>query len=136
MTRTMVDTSAYCAFMRGHRGIVQEIRSATALYMSAIVLGELRAGFAVGGKRQQNEAELLDFLNSPRVQTITLDESTSVFYATIYCGLRKAGTPIPTNDLWIAAGAMQHGLVLLTLDRHFEMVPQIIVSRHIPEVNG
>ena len=128
MNSLLVDTSAYSAFMRGHAEVVQEMRAASLLYMSPIVLGELHAGFAAGDKRETNEAELQEFLDSPRIRMMSIEEETSVFYATIYAGLRKAGTPIPTNDLWIAAGAMQHGLVVLTQDRHFVNVAQIIVN--------
>ena len=130
MNSLLVDTSAYSAFMRGHTSVVEEVRTAKMLYLSPIVLGELHAGFVAGGRRQKNETELLDFLESPRVRTLAIDEETSVFYASIYAQLRKAGTPIPSNDLWIAAGAMQHGLVLMTLDHHFEHVAQVILSWH------
>jgi predicted nucleic acid-binding protein len=127
MNSLLVDTSAYSAFMRGNAIVVQEIQTANVLYISPIVLGELHSGFAAGSRQEQNEATLQEFLDSPRVQTMTIDEETSLFYATIYAGLRQAGTPIPTNDLWIAASAMQHGLVVLTQDSHFEHVAQIIV---------
>jgi tRNA(fMet)-specific endonuclease VapC len=127
MKSLLLDTSAYSAFMRGHEDVVMEFRLADNLVLNPIVLGELHSGFAAGGQQKKNEAELQAFLDSPRVRLVTMDEETSVFYATIYAGLRKAGKPIPTNDLWIAASAMQHGLVLLTLDSHFEHVSQVII---------
>ena len=130
MNRLLVDTSAYSAFMRGHSGVVLEIKTAASLFVNPIVLGELHAGFAAGKRREKNEIELKAFLNSPRVEILCLDEDTSVFYATIYAELRKVGKPIPTNDLWIAATAMQHGLGLLTLDSHFEHVKQVVLSLH------
>ena len=91
LKRLMVDTSAYSAFMRGHSGVAQEIRTADELYMSAIVLGELRAGFSTGSKPQQNEAELMEVLNSPRVFPAHIDDETSIFYSALYSGLQQAG---------------------------------------------
>jgi len=90
------------------------------------VLGEILAGFVSGKRNEKNRAELAGFLESPRVSLIDLDDATAERYAMIYATLKTAGTPIPTNDLWIAASAMQHGLFLLTLDAHFTKVPQIL----------
>ncbi len=130
--RLLIDTCAYSEFKRGHHGITEEIASSPNLILNPIVLGELRAGFAAGVRRANNEAELQYFVDSPRVEVLPIDEETSVFYAQIHLTLRKAGRPIPTNDLWIAASAMQYGCVLLTMDRHFEKVAQIIVRRYDP----
>ena len=82
--------------------------------------------FLSGERRAKNETELARFLESPRVSLIDVDEGTAERYAVIFTTLRKAGTPIPTNDLWIAASAMQYGLRLLTRDAHFAKVPQIL----------
>ncbi len=90
------------------------------------MLGELRAGFIAGAHRRKNEREMDLFLSSPRVSVAPVDEETSGFYAAIVHGLRVAGTPIPTNDIWIAASAMQHGLRVITTDRHFAKIPQIL----------
>jgi tRNA(fMet)-specific endonuclease VapC len=126
VNRFLLDTSAYAAFMRGHPHTVAAIRQADEITLSATVLGEMLAGFMSGGQRKKNEAELARFLESPRVSLIDVDEQTAERYAVIFTTLRAAGTPIPTNDLWIAASAMQHGLRLLTLDAHFQQVPQIL----------
>ena len=126
MTRLLVDTSAYAAFMRGGVEAVTAIREAEEIFLSATVLGELLAGFLAGRQRANNEAELERFLASPRVHIIDVDEGTAQRYAVIFATLRSAGTPTPTNDLWIAASAMQHGLELVTLDEHFRKVPQIL----------
>jgi len=128
MKRILVDTSAYSAFMRGRQQVVEAFQIAERIFVNPIVLGELRAGFAAGGRREKNDAELQAFLNSPRVEVALIDEETSVFYASIYRALRQAGTPIPTNDLWIAASAMQHGLCLVTTDAHFQKVSSIILE--------
>jgi tRNA(fMet)-specific endonuclease VapC len=128
MKRVLVDTSAYSAFMRGRKEVVEALQIAEHIFLNPIVLGELRAGFAAGGRREKNETELQQFLSSPRVAVALLDEETSVFYASIYSALRQAGTPIPTNDLWIASTAMQLGLCLLTTDAHFRRVQSIILE--------
>jgi tRNA(fMet)-specific endonuclease VapC len=126
--RLMLDTTAVSAFFKGHEEIGQYISSADELYISPVVIGELLAGFIMG-KREQGNRELLDeFLSSPRVRVTDIDRETSERYAAIFGHLKKSGTPIPTNDLWIAASAMQHGLKLLATDRHYLKVPQIITT--------
>jgi tRNA(fMet)-specific endonuclease VapC len=126
VNRLLIDTSAYAAFMKGQPEAVTALREADEIYLNAVVLGEMLAGFLSGQRRARNEAELARFLDSPRVNLIDVDEGTAERYAVIFTTLRKAGTPIPTNDLWIAASAMQHGLRLLTLDGHFAKVTQIL----------
>lgn len=127
MTRILVDTSAYSAFKRGIEAIAEELRNAGEIFVSSVVLGELRAGFAHGNSPERNESELRAFLSLPRVRMVSIDDATSVWYATIYAHLRRVGTPVPSNDLWIAATAMQHGLIVLTRDAHFRLVPEIVV---------
>ena len=105
--RLLVDTSAYSALRRGIESIVYELQSADEVFVNSIVLGELRAGFAYRAVTERNESELRAFLDLPRVKTIDIDDETSVFYAAIYASLRRAGTPVPSNGLWIAATAMQ-----------------------------
>lgn len=124
----LLDTSAYSAFMRGQADVVEALRRANAVVLTPVVLGELSAGFRRGRQRARNEALLGRFLASPRVQVIPLDEGTAERYAVILNALWTAGTPIPTNDVWIAASAMQHGLVVLTMDAHYQKVAQILVD--------
>ena len=124
--RLLLDTSAYSALMNGHTEIDRLTREAGELYLDAIVLGELFAGFVRGRHREKNRAEFERFASSPRVNFVEIDEVTAERYAVIFAALRKAGTPIPTNDMWIAASAMQHGLDIATFDSHFTRVPQVI----------
>jgi tRNA(fMet)-specific endonuclease VapC len=126
--RLLVDTSAYSGFMRGHPEIKVAIQEADEIYVNSIVLGELGAGFIKGGRRRKNEAELKRFLGSPRVNLVDVTENTAERYAVILNSLWQAGTPIPTNDIWIAASAMEHGLQVLTTDDHYQKVPQILVK--------
>jgi tRNA(fMet)-specific endonuclease VapC len=126
--RLLVDTSAYSAFMRGHGDTKVALQEADEIFVNSIVLGELRAGFMKGRRRRRNEDELNRFLASPRVKLLDVTEETAERYAIILNSLWQAGTPIPTNDIWIAAGAMEYGLELLTTDDHYQKVPQVIVN--------
>jgi tRNA(fMet)-specific endonuclease VapC len=126
VTRVLVDTSAYSAFFRGHSGVKALFQKVDEIVLSPIVLGELRAGFIAGAHRRKNERELDLFVRSSRVSIASIDEETSACYAAIVHGLRVAGTPVPTNDIWIAASAMRHGLRVITTDRHFAKMPQIL----------
>lgn len=93
--------------------------------VSTITLGELRTGFLLGNRQRRNEAELDSFLDNPVVQVLTVDSETSRQYAEIVAELRKAGTPIPTNDIWIAATAARNGTSVLTCDDHFERIGRV-----------
>lgn len=125
----VLDTSAYSAFMRGNEELKLALQRADRIVLTPIVLGELGAGFRAGAHQKKNEAELRRFLSSPRVGVVAVDAETAERYAVILHGLRQAGTPIPTNDIWIAASAMQYGLRVLTTDLHYDRISQIIVER-------
>lgn len=122
----MLDTSAVSAFFQGHDEIGRHVSAADELHINPVVLGELLAGFMLGRREKKNRQVLEGFLSSPRMRVIAMDAETSERYATIFAYLRTNGTPIPTNDLWIAASAMQHGLKLLTTDGYYLKVPQVI----------
>jgi tRNA(fMet)-specific endonuclease VapC len=126
--KVMLDTSAYSAYLRGNAEVRQALREADEIYLNAVVLGELYAGFARGGREKKNRDILREFLSSPRVQVAVIDEETVERYTAIITYLWSKGTPLPTSDLWIAATAMQYGLKLITTDSHFRNIPQIIVE--------
>ena len=126
--RIMLDISAYTAFLMGNSKIKLSIQQAEEVFLNPIILGELMAGFLMGKNEKRNRAILQDFLSSPRVKIVEIDEETSERYAVIVGHLRIRGTPIPTNDIWIAASAMQQGLKVLTTDKHYLEVPQIITE--------
>ena len=129
MGSVMLDTSAYALFKRGHQGIATALRETRSILLPAVVMGELYAGFEVGDRRQKNRDELDEFFRSSRVSLVDITNETAERYARIYAYLREAGLPIPTNDLWIAASAMEHSAELITADSHFLQLPQIMV-RH------
>lgn len=132
MSALMLDTSAYAAFKLGREDALAAVRSRERIVLPSIVLGELLGGFANGRHEERNRAELDELLSSPRVSVIAIGRDTAERYAVIYSFLRRAGAPVPTNDLWIAAAAMEHGAQLLTADAHFLKIPQIIVRRLAP----
>jgi predicted nucleic acid-binding protein len=125
VSRVLLDTSAYSAGERGHKEVGAALTEADQIVFSPVVLGELRAGFLGGSRPGINEQALQKFLNGPRVTVIPMGEETAHCYAVIAHGLKKSGAPIPTNDIWIAASAMEHGLPVLTVDGDFQRVAQI-----------
>jgi len=126
--RLLLDTYAYSAVARGNRELQQAIEQAEEICLSPIVIGELRAGFLHGSRVKENERGLRKFLALPGVSLLVVAENTAARYAEIVAFLRKAGTPIPTNDIWIAASALEHGLRLLTTDAHFRRIPFVAIE--------
>ncbi len=123
--RFALDTNRLSDFLEGAAEAVDRVQLAERLFVPVIVLGEIRAGFLAGRAAAANEARLAQFLDSQRVFVLPVDASTSFHYGRIFAALRKRGTPIPQNDLWIAALAFQHALPLYTRDTHFRHLPEI-----------
>jgi predicted nucleic acid-binding protein len=124
--RLILDTNRYTDMMRGDAEVTETVERAERTYLPVIVLGELRAGFMGGSRQGENERRLHAFLRKPPVRVLVPDEQTSVHYAALFHQLRLQGTPIPFNDLWIAALTLQHGLALYARDRHFDHLPQLM----------
>lgn len=122
MKKVMIDTNIYTLAMRGDRETTDLLRKVDSIGISVISIGELTAGFQAGGREKKNREELELFLDSQRVVVFDIDVETAELYASIFNQLKSAGTPIPTNDIWIAASAFQHGYRLFSKDRHFEDV--------------
>ena len=120
-----LDTNRYTDLCRGDVSVVDTIELAEEVWLPFIVLGELRAGFAVGTQGSRNEAVLRRFLLKPRIAVLFADEQTTHHYGAVYRQLRKQRTPIPTNDMWIAALVLQHSLILFARDEHFDALPQL-----------
>ena len=123
--RLALDTNRYTDLCRGNADVVETIESADEVWLPFIVLGELRAGFAVGTQGPRNEAILRRFLLKPGVHVLYPDEQTTYHYANVYRQLRTQRTAIPTNDMWIAALVLQHSLTLCDRDAHFDALPQL-----------
>jgi tRNA(fMet)-specific endonuclease VapC len=124
--RVALDTNRYVDFCRGEPVAIDVIQQAHHIFVPFVVLGELRTGFLGGNRNRQNERILTRFLNSNRVEILHADDQTTHHYARVFQELRENGTPIPTNDLWIAALVIQHDLSLFARDRHFDHLPQLV----------
>ena len=129
----LLDTNAYSAFKRNTPEAVEIIRHAPVIGINSIVLGELLAGFGVGKREALNRQELDSFLASSRVKRLTVDEGTSEYYSIIYRNLKQKGQPIPTNDMWIAAIAFQHGFAVFTYDGHFQYVDGLQIGNRLTD---
>lgn len=123
--RIALDTNRYSDFWNGEAEVVRTIEGAESVYVPFVVLGELRSGFLNGSRSAENERVLRRFLNKPDTHILLPDEATTLHYASIYHQLRVRGTPIPINDVWIAALVLQHGLALYARDKHFDHLPQL-----------
>jgi len=127
MNPVLIDTNVYAAFKRGWPEAMTVLDDAPRIGMSTVVIGELLGGFALGSQEERNRQELAQFLDVPGVVVLPVDMQTAEHYARVYLALRQAGRPIPTNDMWIAATAIQHGFGLSSYDRHFEFVGDLQV---------
>ncbi len=123
MKKILLDTNAYVRFLRGDEKVMAYLAQADSVYMSVFVLGELYAGFKAGGREKSNKQLLERFLLKPTVTVLDATMETADFFALIMASLRKSGTPIPINDVWIAAHALETGSVLVTHDGHFALIP-------------
>lgn len=129
MKSILIDTNVYVAFKRNQHTAVELLRRVEYIGMSTVVLGELLAGFRCGSREAENRRELNDFLDTPRVEVLSIDEETTDFYAEVYRALKEKGRPIPTNDLWIAAATLRHGQALATMDEHFQYIDGLLLAR-------
>jgi tRNA(fMet)-specific endonuclease VapC len=123
--RLALDTYAYRLVMEGDAAAVDLVRKADRVLLPVPVVAELRFGFLNGTRGRQNEAHLVRFLDRPRVAVLACDEETAIRYAELKLQLKRQGTPIPINDVWIAALVLQHQATLFTRDADFERIPQL-----------
>lgn len=122
MSRLCLDTSAYSHFKRGDPEVVQLVDQAREIFIPSIVLGELRTGFLFGNRPERNQGELEAFLAQPAVTVLEVDLEAAWLYSELIFDLRRAGTPLPTNDVWIAAVALREGATIVTFDEHFAAI--------------
>jgi tRNA(fMet)-specific endonuclease VapC len=122
----VLDTNAYSDWIR--RGFWGEpISRATQVWLPSVVIGELYRGFYSGNRFEEHEAHLHSLLEQANVGVIELGVNVARIYGELLHYLRQQGTPIPVNDIWIAAACVEHGCILLTSDRHFDKLPQVRV---------
>ncbi len=127
--KVLLDTNVYSAWKRGVPGVAALIRRSERILVSSVVLGELLYGFRHGTRLARNLSELEAFLEDLAVEVLPVGPVTADRYARVAVALRRAGRPIPTNDLWIAAHALESGAVLATRDAHFEEIAGLAVMR-------
>lgn len=120
--RLVLDTSAYSHLRAGHVDVLNHVAGAAVVVMPVTVLGELEAGFELGRRAPENRRVLAEFLDEPFASVMDVTATTVRYYASIFASLRRAGTPIPVNDVWIAAATMECNGHLLTFDRDFHRV--------------
>jgi tRNA(fMet)-specific endonuclease VapC len=124
--RLCIDTSAYSILMQGDREIKEIVETADEVLMPAVVLGELYAGFYMGKRPKKNIDELNSFLERPGIKVVPIDSAISERYGLLIKALKEAGTPLPTNDIWIAAVTFETAARLLTGDRYFRSIPGLL----------
>ena len=124
--RVALDTNRLTDLFRGDSELADRLGECDEVWLPLMVLAEIQAGFYGGSEQHHNELLLRSFLVRPTVGILFPTRDTAEHYARLFIQLKRAGTPIPDNDLWIAALVLQHDLVLITRDRHFERVPQLL----------
>jgi len=121
--RLLVDTNRFADLTANNREAHERLQQASEIWLSVVTIGELLAGFSQGRRRRANEQRLAELIQLQGVGVLAIDQETAGQYANIWQSLRRKGTPIPTNDIWIAAQGLQHDLTLDTDDTQFGNVP-------------
>ncbi len=130
--KLIIDTSAYVGFKRNIADVVEFITQAEHIIFSPVVVGELLFGFRSGSMFKENLNDLDAFLAHETVELASINRITADRYSRIATELKRQGTPIPSNDLWIAAQSMEHGAELVTSDRHFQRIPGLVYTLFNP----
>ena len=126
MNSAVIDTNILIGCFQRERGAVDAMSDYDRILVCPAVLGEFKAGIDISTKRGKKAKRLLDeFLDDPAVAVIPCTGETADYYARIYKALKANGTPLPTNDIWIAASALEHGASVLSGDSHFSYVPML-----------
>lgn len=126
--RVALDTNRLTDLFRGDHELANQLGACEEVWVPLIVLGEIKAGFRGGQRQHGNEMLLQKFVAKPTVGVLLPGRETAEHYARLFVQLKRAGTPVPDNDLWIAALALQHDLTLVTRDSHFERIPQLVLA--------
>lgn len=133
MNSILLDTNAYTGYLTGDKQVLEFLAEADIVYISVFVAGELYAGFRGGSKYRENIINLDSFVNKPRVEFLNANRTTADIFGQIKETLKVAGTPLPINDIWIAAHALETGSVLLTYDKYFAKIQGLRLWYYFPE---
>jgi tRNA(fMet)-specific endonuclease VapC len=125
MKKILLDTNAYSYYLRGNQDVLKILGDADVVYMSIFVLCELFTGFKGGDKEQQNKENIYLFLRKPLVNVLDATIETAEIFGLIKNNLKIKGIPIPINDIWVAAHAIETGSILITYDDHFKNIENI-----------
>ncbi len=136
MKKIILDTNAYSKLLTGNADVLSVIASAEIVFMSIFVLGELYAGFSGGSRNRKNRETLNRFLSKPTVKILNASSETADVFGTILNTLKKAGTPLPVNDVWISSHAVETGAVIITFDHHFLKIPGLRLWDGIEKISG
>jgi len=131
--KILLDTNAYISYLGGDEKVLDFLASADVVYISVFVAGELYAGFRGGTRYRQNKSLFERFLLKVTVEFLNATETTADIFGQLKDTLKRAGTPLPINDIWIAAHAIETGSVLITYDAHFAKLPGLRLWYHFPE---
>jgi len=132
MKAVLLDTNAFSSLFRGDEEVLKIISGAEHVFASVVVIGELEAGFR-GGTRYRENIEILDrFLARPTVETLDVTRETGECFGMIKDTLRRKGSPVPVNDIWIAAQCLERGAVIVTYDNHFSNIEGLRIWHHVP----
>ena len=129
MRRLAIDTNIYVAFKNNDESVVEAFRKCDLIGVDITVVAELYSGFSLGNKERKNRLELEAFLNAPRVEALPHDLETADYSALIVKKLKAKGKPIPTNDIWVAANSLKHGMSLYSFDRRFDEIDGLLLYR-------
>ena len=124
--RVALDTNRLTDLFQGDSELAERLAACEEVWVPLIVLAEIKAGFYGGTQQHRNETLLRRLLAKPTVSVLLPSRETAEHYARLFVQLKRAGTPVPDNDLWIAALALEHELLLITRDQHFQEIPQLL----------
>jgi len=131
LKKILIDTNAYSRFLAGDENVLNALAEAEIVYMSVFVIGELYAGFRGGTKEQQNTDILKQFLKKPTVRVLNATRKTAEIFGKVKDNLKKAGTPLPINDVWIASHSIEKDAVIVTYDSHFKKIQGLDIWSHL-----
>jgi tRNA(fMet)-specific endonuclease VapC len=132
MRKALLDTNAYVAYMCGNEKVLAFLGRAECIYLSVFVMGELYAGFRAGKREKENKLILEKFLMKSTVSVLEASKDTAEIFGIVKDSLKRTGHPIPVNDVWIGAHALETGSVLLTYDKHFAFIPGLRLWDELP----